>query len=130
MYVCVPGVCFVALEARRGPGTGVTVQMVVSYHVMLGIKPGSLGRASRALNHGAVYPAPHPKTLFSHNRQAQRRRKTTVQILDLSLCCIRSGKVLSLELIFLIRKTMTPPSVSRNSFQLKILSSWQRRSPG
>lgn len=53
-----------------------------------------------------------------------------MQILDLSLCCIRSGKVLSLELIFLIRKTMTPPSVSRNSFQLKILSSWQRRSPG
>ena len=36
----------------------VELKQIVSYSVVLGIKPGSLGRVISAFNHGAISPAP------------------------------------------------------------------------
>jgi hypothetical protein len=52
MCVCVPHVCLMPVEARRGLGPWeLELEMIVRHMWALGLKPGSSARVASALNH-------------------------------------------------------------------------------
>lgn len=59
MYVCVPHICMVPVEVRKGNrshGTGVKKWLQTTIQVQ-GTEPWSSVRATRDLNHGPISPA-------------------------------------------------------------------------